>query len=228
MSDPKTVGRMQRFARDVAAGTTLFREGEHGDEMYVVQSGEVEIRRRLGKSDQVLAHLKAGDFFGEMSIVTGRPRSATAVVVRDARLLVIDAQTFEDMLQANTEVAARMIRSLAQRLQRANQQVELLLLRNVNHRVVTCLRQLADERIATDEDNQAAVFIPIEVDDFAQRVALEPSEVDEAIGKLSAAGLVLRAAEAGITEPGYVLPEVGRLLEFLEFLDLQHRAARDA
>jgi CRP/FNR family transcriptional regulator, cyclic AMP receptor protein len=221
-SGPK---RLDSHARDVPAGEVLFREGDEGSEMFVIQSGEVELSRRLGDTEQVLAVAGAGEFFGEMAIVTGRPRSATAVVVRDARLLVIESRTFEHMLRAKSEIAVRMIQSLAHRLQRANQQVELLLLRNVNHRVVTCLRQMADEELARDVDGQSAIFIPLTVEEFSRRVVLSIDEVQEAIERLSAAGLVLRAEEAGLSEPGFVLPEVGRLLEFLEFLDLKHRAA---
>ena len=217
------VRRLETFAREVPAGTVLFREGDEGGEMYVVQSGEVKISRRLGQHEQVLALVEAGEFFGEMAIVTGRPRSATAVAVTDARLLVIDSRTFEDVLRAKSEVAARMIQSLAHRLQRANQQIELLLLPNVNHRVVTCLRQMAEEEIARHADGPAAVLISTSVEELARRVALSAAEVDEAIERLSAAGLVLRSDDAGIEDPGFVVPEVGRLLEFLEFLDLQHR-----
>lgn len=218
--------RLEHYARDVPAGTVLFREGDAGEQMYVVQSGQVQISRRLGERDQVLAVVEPGEFFGEMAIVTGRARSATAVVVEDARLLVIDSRTFEDMLHAKTEIAVRMIRSLAHRLQRANQQTELLLLKNVNHRVVTCLRQMAEEEIARDVDGQAAIFIPATAESFARRVALTIQEVEEAIERLSAAGLVLRSADAGVEGEGFVIPEVGRLLEFLEFLDLKHRRPR--
>lgn len=225
MSDRSKMRELENYARDVPAGTVVFREGEQGEEMYVVQQGAVEIRRKLGSAEQALAVLEEGEFFGEMSIVTGRPRSATAVAMKDSRLLAIDSQTFEAMLQAKTEVAARMIRSLAERLQRANQQIELLLLRNVNHRVVTCLRQMAEEELDTDVEAQAAIFIPTTVEDFARRVALEVGEVEEALEKLAAAGLVLRAVDAGVDREGFVVPEVGRLLEFLEFLDLRHRGA---
>ena len=118
---------LERFAKDYAAGTLLFSEGDDGEVMYVIQSGEVEIRRRIKDQDRVLAVLPAGEFFGEMAIVNDRPRSATAVVRRQARLLVIDGQTFEAMLRGKTEIAVRMIKTMASRLERANQQVELLI-----------------------------------------------------------------------------------------------------
>ena len=95
---------LERFARDFEPGTVLFEEGQPGDYMYVVQSGEVEIRRQVGETERVLAILPPGEFFGEMAILNGRPRSATAVVKRGARLLVIEGKTFEAMMRAPTSV----------------------------------------------------------------------------------------------------------------------------
>jgi CRP/FNR family transcriptional regulator, cyclic AMP receptor protein len=112
----------ERFARDFAAGTVLFVEGHAGSDMYIVVAGEVEIRKRFGDSDRVLAVLPAGEFFGEMAILNGRPRSATAVVRTASRLMVIDGTTFEAMLRARPEIALRMIRALASRLDGANHQ----------------------------------------------------------------------------------------------------------
>lgn len=212
---------LDRFAREYPAGTVLFHEGDQGEKMYVIQSGEVEIRRRIKDQDRVLAVLPAGEFFGEMAIVNNRPRSATAVVRRQARLLVIDGHTFEAMIRGKTEIAVRMIKTMAARLERANQQIELLLLKDANHRVVQCLRQLADQQTG-GHDEGAAVYIPIGLEDLAARVALRDDEVADVLQRLGMARLVLHASEAGIDGHGYVIPEVGRLLEFLEFLELKY------
>src|SRR5262245_11096102 len=119
---------LDRFARNYPTGTVLFREGDPGDFMYVIQSGEIEIRRRMGEVERVLAVLPPGKFFGERAILSGLPRSASAVVKRPSKLLVIEASTFEAMLRGKTEIAIRIIKALADRLERANQQIELLLL----------------------------------------------------------------------------------------------------
>ncbi len=217
---------LERFARDFAAGQVLFEEGQPGDYMYVVQSGEVEIRRQVGETERLLAVLAAGEFFGEMAILNGRPRSATAVVRSAARLLVIEGKTFEAMLRARPEVALRIIKSLALRLESANQQVELLLLPTPNHKVVQCLRHMADEQILLAGANVAvgtAILVPKRVEDIAVRVGLPVHEVIEVIDRLRASHLVLLAQDAGIDGDGFIVPEVGRLLEFLEFLNLKDR-----
>ena len=217
---------LDRFARDFKAGSVLFEEGQAGDFMYVVASGEVEIRRKVGESDRVLAVLPPGDFFGEMAILNSRPRSATAVVRVDSRLVVIEGKTFEAMLRARPEIALRIIKALALRLEGANQQVELLLLPTPNHRVVQCLRHMAEEQIllaGKSVQPGTAILVPKRVEDIAVRVGLPIDEVIDVVDRLRAARLVLMAQDAGIEGDGFIVPEVGRLLEFLEFLNLKDR-----
>ncbi|MBV8757693.1 MAG: Crp/Fnr family transcriptional regulator [Deltaproteobacteria bacterium] len=217
---------LERFAKDFAPGTVLFEEGQPGDYMYVVQAGEVEIRRQVGETERVLAVLKAGDFLGEMAILNARPRSATAVVKTKARLVVIEGKTFEAMLRARPEIALRIIKMLALRLESSNQQVELLLLPTPNHKVVQCLRQYADEQIllaGAAVNPGTAILVPKRVEDIAARVGLPVHEVIEVVDRLRASRLVLLAEDAGIEGDGFIVPEVGRLLEFLEFLNLKDR-----
>jgi len=221
---------LSRFARDYPVGTVLFEEGQPGDFMYVVQQGEVEIRRQVGEIERVLAVLSSGEFFGEMAILNARPRSATAVVRTDASLLVIEGKTFEAMLRARPEIAIRIIKSLATRLESANQHVELLLLPTANHRVVQCLRRMAEEQMALSGAQfnlGTAILVPKQLDEIAQRVGLPLLEVSEVIERLRAARLVLLAQDAGLEGSGFIVPEVGRLLEFLEFLNLQDRYGPD-
>jgi CRP/FNR family transcriptional regulator, cyclic AMP receptor protein len=217
---------LERFARDFAAGTVLFEEGQPGDFMYVIASGEVEIRRTVGEAERVLAVLPAGEFFGEMAILNSRPRSATAVVRVDSRLVVIEGTTFEAMLRARPEIALRIIKALALRLENANQQLELLLLPTPNHRVVQCLRHMAEEQMllaGQGASSGAAILVPTRVDDIAVRVGLPIHDVIDVIERLRAARLVLAAQDAGLEGGGFIVPEVGRLLEFLEFLNLKDR-----
>ncbi len=98
------------------AGETIFREGDLGTEMYIINDGKVEILNRVGEDERVLAVLEKGDFFGEMSVLEDLPRAATARALTDSRLLQINGSTFDQMLQANPEIAVRMMRKLSRRL----------------------------------------------------------------------------------------------------------------
>lgn len=212
---------LERFAVNYPAGTVLFREGDEGNDMYVIQSGSVEISRIIGEVERTLAVLPPGEFFGEMAIINDRPRSATARVNEAAKLLVIDRGTFEAMLRGKTEIAVRMIKTMASRLERANQQIELLLLKDANHRVVQCLRRLAEDQGSAGPGG--AVYIPTKHTEIATLVALRTDDVLDILQRLAMAGLIVHATEAQVGEDGYVIPEVGRLLEFLEFLELKER-----
>jgi hypothetical protein len=88
------------------------------------------------------------------------------------------------------------------------------------------LRQLADEQIhlaGQPVNAGTAIMVPKRVEDIALRVGLPVHEVSEVVDRLRAARLVLLAEDAGIDGHGFIVPEVGRLLEFLEFLTLKDR-----
>jgi pSer/pThr/pTyr-binding forkhead associated (FHA) protein len=116
----KTTGKKggQSFTVEVAAGEFVFKEGDLGTEMYIVQEGKVEILQRLadGGADKQLAVLEKGDFFGEMSVLEDLPRTASARALTEARLLQINGSTFDQMLRSNPEIAVRMMRKLSRRL----------------------------------------------------------------------------------------------------------------
>ena len=136
----------QRFGKEFPQGTVLFREGDPGKEMFVLQSGKVAISKRVRDVEKILAILGPGEFFGEMAIISNRPRNASATVSEDARLLVIDPKTFEGMIRGNSEIAVRMIKKLAERLTEADAQIENLLLGDPNSRVLHQILQICQSR----------------------------------------------------------------------------------
>jgi CRP-like cAMP-binding protein len=113
-----------KFLTHYQAGTVLFHEGEEGDEMYIVQTGRVAIKKRVKDGEAVLATMEKGDFFGEMAILERLPRSATAEVTEEGDLIVISSEVFGDMIKANPEIAVRMLRKYSIRLRETNKQLE--------------------------------------------------------------------------------------------------------
>lgn len=101
-------------SRTVPAGAVLFDEGDHGRECFVIEEGQVVIRKR----GQVLGELKPGDYFGEMSFIDVPRRSASAVVTRDAKLLVLRRNQFLQLLKQDSELAAKLMWQLLQKLSR--------------------------------------------------------------------------------------------------------------
>jgi CRP-like cAMP-binding protein len=116
-----------KFLTRFEQGHVLFQEGQDGEEMYIIQSGKVAIKKRVRDADTTLAVLEKGDFFGEMAILERLPRSATAEVIEAGDLIVIAGDTFGDMIKANPEIAVRMLRKYSIRLRETNKQIEAIL-----------------------------------------------------------------------------------------------------
>jgi len=119
--------------KNVAAGTELFHKGDTGDAMYLIETGRVRIS--IHDDDQkeiVLAELAQGDFFGEMSIIDGRQRSADTTVIEDARLAVLSRPDFLSFVMANGEIALGMLGALSDRLRRTDELLRSRVSRNVN------------------------------------------------------------------------------------------------
>jgi small-conductance mechanosensitive channel/CRP-like cAMP-binding protein len=105
---------MQRLARETklslfARGENLCRQGEPGDSFYVIREGQVAVVMRDAANQPVtVAHLGVGAFFGEMSLLTGEPRSGTVVAETDVEVLCVSKQAFAGLLQANADLAGKL------------------------------------------------------------------------------------------------------------------------
>ncbi len=99
-----------------ADGAILCREGEPGDELFVIAAGQVRVTRQAEGSERLLATRQAGDFVGEMAIIDSTPRFATVSALGETRTLVISAEAFRAILRDRPEVALAVMRSLSRRL----------------------------------------------------------------------------------------------------------------
>ena len=99
-------------------GGTIFKEDEeNGTEMYVIDSGRVNIVKKVGDTDVTLTTLDEGDFFGEMSLITGSKRSASAVAQTKCKLHTMDKETFEFNLSKDINFMRQILETLAHRLE---------------------------------------------------------------------------------------------------------------
>lgn len=199
--------------RELKQGHVLFHDGDSGREMFVIQAGKVRISKTVREVEKTLVVLGPGEFFGEMSILNNQPRSATATVEEDAKVLAIDPKTFESMVRGNAEIAVRMIKKLAARLQEANEQIENLLLRDHNSRVVHHIAHLAKQGKPVPD----GVSIEVNLKDLAAKIGMDLDPVNEVINKL------LRAKLVKITDRGLTVHDTGKLREFLEFLEMKEK-----
>jgi uncharacterized membrane protein len=118
---------------DSKAGAFLFRTGDKGDAMYIIERGKIRICVRATDGREVmLTELGRGDFFGEMALLDGQRRSADAVVAEDARLAVLSREHFLSFMRSNPNVALEMLTALANRLRRTDELLRRSATRNVN------------------------------------------------------------------------------------------------
>jgi len=112
-------------------GEIVVRQGEPGNCMFVIQSGQVEVVRSGGDDGFQVAVLGAGDSFGEMAIFEGGTRSATVRALGEARILTVDKRTFLRRVHEDPTLAFNMLRAMSERLRRENAEL------------VECRRRLA-------------------------------------------------------------------------------------
>jgi len=118
---------------DSKSGTVLFRAGDEGDAMYLIEEGKVRICVRAKDGHEVtLTELERGDFFGEMALLDGKARSADARVAEDARLAVLSREHFLSFVRANPNVGLEMLTALANRLRHTDELLRHTATRNVN------------------------------------------------------------------------------------------------
>lgn len=115
-NDSTQIQTNRAFQRQYDDGEVIFDEGDEGVDLFVIQSGHVQISRSDPAGPRVLAKLSPGEFFGEMSVVLGESRTARATAVGPTTLLVLDGETLESMCIERPEIAIRMIQRLAIRL----------------------------------------------------------------------------------------------------------------
>ena len=214
MSSPLEEKLFKLFGKEFVPGEVLTKEGESGDEMFIIQTGKVKIVRKIGDSEKLLAVLGAGDFFGEMSILLQEPRSADAIVDEDSKILVINSQTFKDMIKANPDIAFKIMKKLAKRIKDANAQIADLLSKDKNQKVVhSVLRFAKDQGKETDD----GVEIEIAVEDLAKYTGLPMEDVENVLKKLMRANLV------SVTTKGFLIPSMDKLEKFLEYLAMKEQ-----
>lgn len=135
------------IVNDVSAGTVLFKHGDKGDAMYLLESGRVRIHVEDSTGQEVtLIELAGGDFFGEMAILDGKPRSADATVIEAARLAILDRHDFITFVRRNPDVSLAMLSAITDRLRRTDDLLRQRVSRNANE--VMAARMTTSDRMA--------------------------------------------------------------------------------
>jgi len=210
MAENVQVQLFSRFGKKIPSGTVLFREGDAGEEMFILQSGKVKISKRIRGVEKTLATLEKGEFFGEMAILNDKPRSATAETIEECEMLVIDRKTFDSLLRGNVEIAIRFIKRLADRLREANEQMEALMIKDNTSRLVSILARQVKEHKKTGA-------FQITIDELAGLAGIDNAQAKMTLEKLAGIRIVeLSNENVQISNQS----QIDRLLRFLEMREL--------
>jgi CRP/FNR family transcriptional regulator, cyclic AMP receptor protein len=121
------------LAQDIKSSNAIFRAGDSGDSLCLIESGRVRISVIDEEGKQVtLTELAGGDFFGEMALIDGKPRSADATAIEDARVAVLSREDFLGFVRGNSDVALEMISAVSDRLRRTDELLRQRVSRNIN------------------------------------------------------------------------------------------------
>ncbi|HXK19306.1 MAG TPA: Crp/Fnr family transcriptional regulator [Polyangiaceae bacterium] len=143
---------VSRYGRRFAAGTVLFRDGEPATEAFLLQDGRVRLLKQAGRMERSLRVVRPGDLFGESALLRGAARSSTAVALDDVVTLAFDHATFEQVLATSPEVAGRVLNQLIRRMRDAEDQIEILMLRDGQSKVVVALMKFAQQEQQAQSD----------------------------------------------------------------------------
>lgn len=110
--------------RSYPKDTMIFSECQTGQDMFIIQDGQVKISKVVDGNEVILAVLKKGDFFGEMALLENKPRSASAIAHEDCRLMTVNRQNFDQMVTTQPQLISRLTTTFAERLWAMNRQLE--------------------------------------------------------------------------------------------------------
>jgi CRP/FNR family transcriptional regulator, cyclic AMP receptor protein len=110
------------LGRDYAEGEIIFKEGDEGDRMYVIQSGRVQITKKTSSGEITIASLGSGEIFGEMALFDRLPRSATARALDEARILSIDKKKLFQTIDRDPTLVFKTLESMSSRIRKLDEE----------------------------------------------------------------------------------------------------------
>jgi CRP/FNR family transcriptional regulator, cyclic AMP receptor protein len=177
-------------------GERLFREGDTGDQLYIILTGKIKLTRAApdGRENLLSVH-GPGEMFGELSLFDPVPRTASATAVTDAELAGLAHDALRTFLSTRPEVAIHLLQALAQRLRRINDVKADLVFTDVPGRVAKALLDLA-ERFGVPNPDGVQVNHDLTQEELAQLVGASRETVNKALADFAARGWIQLAAKS--------------------------------
>ncbi len=202
-----------KYGREYQPGEVIFREGDVGNEMFIIQSGRVKITKTIKGEETILVELGSGDFFGEMAVIDKDPRSANAVAVEPSRLIALDEEVFEMHMQTNPKIVKKILKNLTQRLRNSNQTIANLMIKDTNLRVANTLLREAQRGEAGSE----GIVLSYTVETLNKACGLELDKTQEAVLKM------IKARVLKGVEPSIVVAGLDGLEKYIKYLEMKEQ-----
>ena len=177
--------------RSFRKGEAIFRESDQGEALYVVVEGLVKVSvSSPDGAELALTTLRPPDAFGELPLIDGGPRSASAIAVVDTTLLALDRRTLLDVIGAHPEQLDGLLRSVGGVLRRLTEQAGDLVFLDLHGRVAKLLVRLADAQNGGRRDEPVTLDLNMTQSDLAEMVGGSRQSVNQILHAFARRGLV--------------------------------------
>ena len=183
---------LQRFTKSYGPGSVIFREGEEGEEMYIIQKGKVRVSKNFSGKLHLVSILDKGEFFGEMALVNRIKRTATVTAIDSVELLAFDREGLLNMITKNARIGLSIIDKLCRRLQNAHLKIQHLVKKDQVGLIALHLRNLFQELAGGGK----ALPYGKTLDDVSLSLELPRGDVENVIAGFLEKGVVRRAGES--------------------------------
>lgn len=186
----ESVGRGMR-ARRFRRGEVIFHQGDPGDALFIVMGGAIKIMLPSETGDEaILATLRPGDVFGELALLDGAPRSATAVALEATETLILPRDQFRELLATEPAIRDALLASIAAELRRLTNHVEELHFLDITGRLASRLARLAAESGTAEPDGTVRLKAPLTQGDLAAMIGCTRQSVNKLLGMFTDDGLI--------------------------------------
>lgn len=200
---PETLGTITRSLRSrrFRRGEVLFHEGDPGDALFVVASGAVKVVVPSEDGEEaILATLRRGDFLGELALLDGAPRSASAVALEATETLALPRDQFRALVASEPAIRDALLAALTAELRRLTSHVAELHFLDLTGRLAARLTRLANEHGERLPDGSIRMDAPLTQSDLASMIGATRQSVNKLLGEFEAEGL-LRLERDSIVVP---------------------------
>lgn len=176
--------------RNYRRGATIFHKDDPGLMLFVIKVGQVKISTPSPEGEEtILAILTDGEFFGELSILDGKPRSASATAMEATQALTLNRNDFLDVLRAEPELAIEILAALSNRLRRTDLLLEDAFFLDLPTRLAKQLLELA-EKHGLETDSSVEIALRLTQQDLANTVGASRESVNRLLGQFQDQGLI--------------------------------------